>query len=277
MRRLAPFAALLALAAAPVPAGDADARARLAELNRREAALAERMGANRSALVRLLAALESVRRDPPPALLVRPERARDAARAAILLKAITPELQRRARSFAGEAEALKRVRREAAAANAALFAAESADADARRPAPRPRPGDLIPAPSAPEPAVSGAGPLRLAPPLPKAPVLRFGDALPEGGRSRGWTWTATAGATVRAPADAVVEHAGPIRGRGLVAVLRLEGGWRVVVAGLRRVDAGRGGVVRAGDELGRAAGGELLLELRRGTEPVDPGAALGAR
>ncbi len=267
-------AALPLLAAAATP----DARARLAALNRREAELSARMGANRTALVRLLSALESVRRDPPPALLVRPDRARDAARAAILLNAITPELQRRARRFAGEAEALRRVRREAAAAGAAVFAQESAAADARLAAapPRPRPGDLLPTPPAPEPT-AGPAPARLAPPVDGPPTLRFGQAGREGERSRGWTWAVAQGAPVRAPASAVVEHAGPLRGRGLVTVLRLDGGWRVVLAGLRRVDAGPGARVRAGEEIGRAAGGELLLELRRGAEPADPGPALTAR
>lgn len=280
MRALAPVlacAAALPLLAAAAD-GRSDARARLAELNRREAELSARMGGNRTTLVRLLAALESVRRDPPPALLVRPDRARDAARAAILLQAVTPELQRRARRFAAEAQALRRVRREAAAAGAAVFAQESAAAELRAasaPA-RPRPGDLLPTPPAPEP-VAGPPPARLTSPVDGPPALRFGQAGPEGERSRGWTWTAAAGAPVRAPASALVEHAGALRGRGLVAVLRLDGGWRVVLAGLRRVDAGPGARVRAGEEIGRAQGGELLLELRRGAEPADPGPALTAR
>ena len=264
---------LLAAAAAPEPA----ARARLEALNAREAELSARMGANREALVRLLGALETVRRDPPPALLVRPDRARDAARAAILLQAVTPELQRRARVFAGEAAQLRRVRREAAEAGAALFAAESAAADARgevRAAPV-RPGDLL-APPAPEPA-RGAAPDRLAAPVRGAPARRFGDEGPDG-RSRGWSWTVARGAAVEAPADAVVEHAGPLRGRGLVMVLKLDGDWRLVLAGLGRVLPPPGARVRAGQRLGDAAGGDpLLLELRRGTEPVDPAPALQAR
>ncbi len=262
------------LAAAPAP----DARRRLEALTAREEALSARMGANQQALVRLLGALETLRRDPPPALLVRPDRARDAARAAILLQAVTPELQRRARAFSAQSAELKRVRREAAEAGEALFAAESAAADGRAPSvppPAPRPGDLLP-PPAPERPVAAA-PERLAVPVGGPPSHRFGEAA-EDGRTRGWTWAPAPGAPVAAPADAVVEHAGPIRGRGLVVVLRLEGGWRVVLGGLGRVLPAAGAHVRAGERLGEAAGGRpLLLELRRGTEPVDPGPALAAR
>ena len=39
-------------------------------------------------------------RNPPPALLVSPGDARDAVRAAILVKAMTPQLQDRARTYA---------------------------------------------------------------------------------------------------------------------------------------------------------------------------------
>lgn len=272
MRRAAVLLALPLLAAAAP-----DARARLQALNAREAELSARMGANRTELVRLLSGLQRLRRDPPPALLVRPDRARDAARAAILLKAVTPELQRRARSFAAEAEALRRVRREAAEAGEALFAAESAAAEGVGGVRRPRPGDLLPPPAPePEPAAD-APPPRLRPPLPSAPERRFGEAEPGGERSRGWRWTAAAGAPVSAPLDGVVEHAGPLRGRGLVVVLRAPGGWRVVLTGLRRLLPAPGSTVTAGSRLGDAAGGELLLELRRGAEPVDPGPALAGR
>lgn len=275
------FAVLLAVAAAPDPA----ARARLQALNAREAALSARMDANRGALVHLLAALETLRRDPPPALLVRPERARDAARAAILLKAVTPELQARARSFAREAEELKRVRRQAAQAGAALFAAESAEADTLSPARAstpPRPGDLAPPPSAPAvPPASAAGepPASLVAPVPGAPVRRFGEVQPGRPRSEGWSWSPAPGAPVLAPAAGEVEFAGPLRGQGLIAVVRLAGGWRVVLSGLGRITTPAGATVRAGERMGEAAPGapEVGLQLRRGSEPVDPGRLLGAR
>ena len=131
MRRSALALLILMTAGAPASRGaDFSAeRARLAALNAREAALAAKIGANRTSLLRLLSALEMWRRDPPPALLVSPQRARDAARAAILMRAIAPELQRRAQALSVQAKALARMRREAAEAGAALFAAESRAAD----------------------------------------------------------------------------------------------------------------------------------------------------
>ena len=276
---LALAAALLLTAAAPQPA----ARARLAALNAQEAALSARMQANRGALVHLLSALESLRRDPPPALLVRPERARDAARAAILLRAITPELQARARRFAGQADALRRVRRQAAEAGAALFAAESAHADAlasARPPPPPRPGDLASPPSAARAVEAvGAPPRSLVAPVTGAPVRRFGEVQPGRPRSEGWGWASAPGAPVLAPASGEVEFAGPLRGQGLVAVVRVAGGWRVVLSGLGRITAPAGATVRAGERVGDAAPGapEVGLQLRRGSEAVDPGPLLAGR
>ena len=127
-------------------------RARLVALNAQEAALKARIEANRGDLSKLLAALQTYQRRPPPPLLVNPRSARDAVRAAILIRAITPQLEARGRAFAVQAEAIAKVRRSAAAASETLFQAESDIADRRaaeglgfggdrerrrRPAPRP--------------------------------------------------------------------------------------------------------------------------------------------
>ena len=55
---------------------------------------------DRAAFARLLAALQTLDRDPPPPLLVSPRSALDAVRAAILLRALRPELEQRARLYA---------------------------------------------------------------------------------------------------------------------------------------------------------------------------------
>jgi septal ring factor EnvC (AmiA/AmiB activator) len=109
---------------------DVDAkRARLEDLNFRERAILADLGQNRQRLSLLLSALQLFRRDPPPALLVSPNNARDAVRAAILIRAMTPDLQRRADAYARQATAVGTLRREAAAASAELFTAESVVAD----------------------------------------------------------------------------------------------------------------------------------------------------
>lgn len=89
-----------------------DKRLQLAALNVREAELDARLGGNQSQLTRLLGALALFRADPPPALLVDPHDIRDAVRAAILIRAITPELERRAQALRGQALELKQLRRQ---------------------------------------------------------------------------------------------------------------------------------------------------------------------
>jgi septal ring factor EnvC (AmiA/AmiB activator) len=91
-----------------------DKRLRLAALNVRENDLNARLGGDRNRLARLLGALELFRRDPPPALLVDPHDIRDAVRAAILIRAITPQIEARVQSLKVEAEAIRKARREVA-------------------------------------------------------------------------------------------------------------------------------------------------------------------
>jgi len=105
------------------------AKGRLAKLNLEEAQLKDRMGHNQESLTKLLGALQMFQRNPPPPLLVDPHSARDAARAAILIQSIAPELERRSREFAAASEQLKALRRRAAAASGSLFQAESDLAD----------------------------------------------------------------------------------------------------------------------------------------------------
>src|SRR5687768_6334025 len=83
-----------ALAATQESMGD------LERLNVAETELSVDQGANMHRLSRLLSVLEQLKRDPPPALLVSPRDAKDAVRAAILVKALTPQLQGRAQSYA---------------------------------------------------------------------------------------------------------------------------------------------------------------------------------
>lgn len=278
-------------------------RARFDRLNARESELTARMSRNRAKLTRLLGALQLYTRDPPPALLVSPDSATDAVRAAILMRAVAPELERRAEALRGEAEEINRLRREAALAGEALFTAESAAADrraeierlireksllearlssdaetaereARALAERVEDlGGLVRGLSRPaEPA--GAGPGRLTPPVQGAVIRRFGQ--PAGaGRSEGWTWRTERSAQVLAPAVGEVAYAGPLKGWGQVVVLRTGGGYHVVVAGLDEVSTRAGRSVAAGEPVGRmsASSGpppELYLEIRRDGGPVDP-------
>lgn len=285
----------------------ASARTRLQLLNVRETALTAELGRDRNRLARLLGALQLFRREPPPALLVRPEDARDAVRAAILIRAMTPALERRARAYGAEAREIAGLRRQAAAANADLFTAESLAADRqgdvekllaqqadfeRRFADEAQaagrsvgsPGQLVD--SFPRATGSDGGPGRLLRPEGASLMRGFGALSPGGGRSEGLAFRTKSGAPVLSPAQGVVEFAGPVTGWGVILILRTGGAYHLVLAGLGEVTVSPGQVVAAGapvgamGAVGQPGGGgrsepELYVELRRSGTPIDPAPWLG--
>ncbi len=296
-----------------------DKKLRLAALNVREAQLDGEIGANRAKLARLLSALELFRRDPPPALFVNPGDVRDAVRAAILIRAITPELEQRAAALKAQAESLRKVKRAVDTASEDLFTSESdvadrkakiealiaarsalegqdtaaADAakqDADALAARATvlrelsqglavaaPAAAVPSRDPPDPEHAGlfGRPKPFTAPAPGAPIRRFGEAEPGGGRSVGWTWRTTDTAQIVSPAQGVVEYAGPLKGWNAVVILRLGGGYHLVLAGLDAIVTGTGQMVGQGQPIGRMAKSdtgapELYLEVRKNGAPVDP-------
>jgi septal ring factor EnvC (AmiA/AmiB activator) len=298
-----------------------DSRAKLVQLNLRESELANSLGKNQNQLSRLLAALQLYGRNPPPALLVHPSNAKDAVRAAILMRAVTPELHNRAKGFSAEVQEIARVRRETAAASEALFTAESdiadrrgkieallqekaaleqavtADAqlaseDLKKLAARAKslrellqglPRQASPSAKG-EPQGPSAGPeirnSRFINPSAGTLIRRYGQTAPRtgaagGGRSEGWTWRTDKGASVRAPIQGTVEYAGPLKGWGMVLILRLGGGYHLVLAGMDQTTAEAGRTLSAGEPVGRMSDQdrptpELYMEIRRDGSPVDP-------
>jgi len=97
---------------------------RIAVLATEEAAILDRLLADREALIDVLAALQRIERGTPPALATAPGEAQEAARAASLLASITPELQNRANQLAETLENLRQVRAAAEAERQALAATE---------------------------------------------------------------------------------------------------------------------------------------------------------
>lgn len=270
-RRWRGAALALSLAVAAAAAAAAVAQTHLARLNVRETELTAEQARNMSQLAKLLSVVEQLRRDPPPALLVSPQDARDAARAAILVKALTPELQARAQVYAREAGEMMRQRRLAAVANEALFTLESRRADAA-----PAPADS-PAPLGGE---SAGGPLtppeRLATPVTGELVRRFGEPAPGGGRASGLSYAAVRGARVSSPATGVVQYVGPVKGWGVILILRLTGGYHLVLAGMAQATVAVGQSVAPGQPVGwmpdaRQTSSELYLEVREHGSPVNPG------
>ena len=266
-------------------------RARLEELSRQEAALNNDLAMRRGELSKLLGALALFRRQPPPALLISPERARDAVRGAILARALTPDLTQRAQALSAQLNRVALLRREAAAENEGLLNAQSAEAE--------RSVDIANAlreRQALDPAATSLGPLseggargdlRLAWPTNGTVTQRFGAPLDAGGRSSGLAIAGRRGAAVVSPATGTVDFVGPVQGWGLVLILRAGGAYHLVLGGLDQVNVAVGQSVAPGGAVGRLPNGaksdpQLYMEVRENGAPVDParwlsGAPLGAR
>jgi len=247
--------------------------ARLERLNLTETELTVDQGANMHRLSRLLSVLEQLKRDPPPALLVSPDDARDAVRAAILVKAITPDLAGRAQGYAQGANEVMRQRRLAAVQSEALFERDSLAAEAL-PAPDSSAGVRLRGALDADTATL-TPPQRLVLPAAGTVVRRFGDTLAGGGRSNGLTVSTTKGARAVSPAAGLVQYVGPVKGWDVIVILRLAGGYHLVLAGLERTSVQVGQSVAEGQPVGWATDGrqatsELYLEVREQGSPVDP-------
>lgn len=247
----------------------------LQRLNLAETEISAEQAATRHQLARLLSVLQQLERDPPPALLVSPQDAKDAVRAAILVKALTPELQGRAQSYAQDAGEVMRQRRLAAVQSEALFERESLAAESL-PEPKSNAGLALRAPVAPLPQGALRPPASLLMPAPGAIVRRFGDPAPGGGRANGVTLASPRGSQVVSPGEGLVQYVGPVKGWGVILILRLAGGYHLVLAGLERTPVQVGQSVAAGQPVGWTAEGrqttsELYLEVREQGSPVDPG------
>lgn len=268
-RFFAPAALALAAGLACAALAASGAPERLADLNQRETDLNAEQGRNLNRIARLLSVLVQMRRDPPPALLVSPDDARDAVRAAILVKAMTPELQRRARAYATEGAEIARQRRLAAVASETMFLTASEEADHLL-----EQGPAAPTPAA-EPEAVLTPPSELLAPVQGKITHRFGERAVGGGRTSGLTLEAARNARVQAPAEGLVQYVGPVKGWGVILILRMPGGYHLVLAGLDRAVVGVGQSVAAGSTVGWMADGrqspsELYFEVRQRGEPVDP-------
>jgi len=92
-------------------------QARLQPLDERERIFQTSLDERRTVIVEILAALQRIGRQPPPALVVRPEDALQAVRTAIMLGAVVPEMRAQADALAGDLAELLRVRNDIDAEN----------------------------------------------------------------------------------------------------------------------------------------------------------------
>lgn len=82
---------------------------RLAKLRGEEANVRQSLAGRRAVLAEVLAALQRLGRNPPPALVATPGDALQSVRSAILLGAVVPEIEAEARVLAGELAELARI------------------------------------------------------------------------------------------------------------------------------------------------------------------------
>jgi septal ring factor EnvC (AmiA/AmiB activator) len=117
-----------------IAAGNAQARERdlgeveqrLALLETQEASAVTRLQSERQKLGLLLAVLQRMGREPPPALIIRPDDATAAARSAMLLSAVVPGAQAKARDLGNRLEALRSLRQQTAEERLKVAAAVAA-------------------------------------------------------------------------------------------------------------------------------------------------------
>ncbi len=99
--------------------------AELDRLDAEEAVLLARITANRESLIDVLAAIQRVESQTPPAVVASPDSAADAARAASLMGDIAPELRARAEVLGGQLDALALVRANIETEQSALASTET--------------------------------------------------------------------------------------------------------------------------------------------------------
>ena len=266
-------------------------RAGLRAMAATERAMTGEIDAEAGKLRRTLAALQSLSRAPASALLAVRGGPLEATRAAMLMAAIAPELDRRVAALDQRLQALQALRdrqqearTETRTTLAALqeLRAETAEALGRRDrsglvartelrrqahAAAASARDLDGLATALRDADMASAAAFSPAPLPVAGrvIARFGEPDPWGRPGHGWSIEAPAFAQVTAPWDATVRYAGPLIDYGQVVVLEPEPGYLVVIAGLAHVDRSAGEAVLAGEKLGDLGGplptgDEILLE-----------------
>ena len=92
----------------------AETETRLKPLDASERRLRDSLAGRRASISEVLAALQRVGRNPPPAIMVRPEDALQSVRTAIMLGAVLPEMRAQAETLAADLSDLLRIRKEIA-------------------------------------------------------------------------------------------------------------------------------------------------------------------
>ncbi|WP_155140473.1 murein hydrolase activator EnvC family protein [Aquisalinus luteolus] len=317
---------------------------RLEELETEEKQVGEELEEQQRATSEILAALQSFELAKPPALAVSPQDASQAARAAMALSGIVPDLQSKVEDLRANMELILSLQQEMAAEKEALEESEVqltsrrnaledlldrktaefrdvtdritelerendrlareatsirnllddlAEAARRREEeaalanlPEPEVPDTSTFASVPGldiyndlPAVFADARGKLPYPVSGRVVAPYASEMPNGGRLEGLRLETRAGAVVTAPFNGSVVFAQETYELvGNVFILDVGGGYKIVLVGMERFEAGVGQFVRAGEPLGyMPADGNravLYMEIRRNAEPQNPTAWL---
>lgn len=271
-------------------------RRQLAAAGRLEMQALEDLALAKGPLARVLGALQTLTRHPPPPLLVSPDTTVDTVRAAVLMQALIEPLTEAVETADRRRAAVVAERRALALKSERLFITDSqvgdrrASQETRLASDRARRATLgAEAVRARREADALASRLRTSgvalPQVPRSqtPILRLPEGRSHllapvegppsarfGSGSTGWQWQA-AGQPVVSPLAAEVIHAGPLEGWGRVVILDAGPGWRVVLSGLDSLEVSAGDRLRTGETVGRGAADlPVMMELRRDELPVDP-------
>lgn len=102
----------------------------------------------------------------------------------------------------------------------------------------------------------------------------FGETDDLGGRSKGVTFGVRAGATVVTPLAGKVKFAGPFQKYRQILIIEHRGGYHSLIAGLGRIDTVVGASLDAGEPVGAAddsaSEARVYYELRLNGQPVNP-------
>ncbi len=109
----------------------ADSGNKLTALNEQQDGVRNSLRARRGALAEVLAALERMGLNPPPAILVRPDDALASVRSAVLLGAVVPEMRGQVEELASDLEDLRRVQASIADEQKRLVETRKAQAEER--------------------------------------------------------------------------------------------------------------------------------------------------
>ncbi len=244
---------------------------------------------DRVEVAQLLAVIERLQHDTPPALAMRPDDALGAARGAMLIGASLPDVYGKAAALARRIETLQKTRaalverREAAQRNAAdlkharveldqllaIKETEAASADIAYADLRTKLTAIAGEAANLEVLLAKVAALRSQPAQQSVVVVTAQNSAAAGGRGSllqpvvgtilpgnaaakgpGMSFAAAPGAQVVAPADCEVLFAGPYHKTGQVLILEVTTGYDLVLAGLGRIVVKPGDQVLAGEPVG---------------------------